>query len=304
MRKIKKYIEFLNESQSLTLTYYCFDWDDNLLSMPTKINMEKLIGNDWAPTPVSTEHFAEIRNDKENWRLGQDPFIEFSDDGPRGDNAFIEDMKSCMGGAKYPQDPVKKAPSWDKFIQCLTEGSLFAIITARGHKPETIRKGVEWIIDNYLDDKQKQEMYYNCLKFNYLFSQEDNYERLPSLNNISSHPLISSWLEQCGYYGVSYKGFIEKNKSGGADSPEKGKEIAIKEFISKCANFANQIGASFKTGMSDDDMKNVMHMKTVLSELREMYPEGEFTVIDTSKGGYVKTDLTESNKFVKKKLTR
>jgi hypothetical protein len=30
-------------------------------------------------------------------------------------------------------------------------------------------------------------------------------------------------------------------------------------------------------------------MKTVLSELKQMYPEGEFTSIDTSKGGYVKT---------------
>lgn len=255
--------------------------------------MERLVDDKWIPTQVSTEHFAEIRNDKENWRLGQNPFIEFCDDGPRGDNAFIEDMQEAMGGVKYPQQPVKKAPSWDKFIECLTGGNMFAIITARGHKPETIRKGVEWIIDNYLDNNQKESMYNNCLKFHYLFGEEDKHERIPNLENISKHKLIQSWLEHCGYYGVSYKGFIEKHKSGGAESPEKGKEIAIKEFIQKCAKFASSIGANFKAGMSDDDMRNVMHMKTVLSELKDMYPGSEMSVFDTSKGGYEKTDLHE-----------
>ena len=81
MKKLKKYLEFLKEEYQLTLSYYCFDWDDNLLSMPTRINMEKLVDGKWIPVAVSTEHFAEIRNDKENWKLGQDPFIEFCDDG-------------------------------------------------------------------------------------------------------------------------------------------------------------------------------------------------------------------------------
>jgi hypothetical protein len=46
--------------------------------------------------------------------------------------------------------------------------------------------------------------------------------------------------------------------------------------------------------MSDDDLKNVLHMKTVLSELKKLYPESELTIIDTSKGGYKKTDIKES----------
>jgi hypothetical protein len=290
--KIRSYLDFINENSDITLDYYCFDWDDNLLSMPTKINMEHKVGEEWVLNPVSTEHFAEIRSDLENWRPAQGAFIEFSDEGPRGDSAFLKDMESAIGGAKSPQDPQKKAPSWDKFIQCLENGSLFSIITARAHKPETLRKGVEWIIDNYLSYDQKRTMYNNCLSFYYIFGGPGKFQ--PTYENISKHPLISSWLDQCGYYGVSYKGFIEKHKSGGAESPERGKEIALKEFIAKAASFANKIGVRFKAGMSDDDMKNVLHMTTVLSELREMYPGAEFTMIDTSKGGYQKKDIVES----------
>jgi hypothetical protein len=292
--KLKRYLTFISENSSeIVLEYYCFDWDDNLLSMPTKINMEHKVGDKWVFNPVSTEHFAEIRSDKENWRPAQGAFIEFSDDGPRGDSAFLEDMMTAIGGAKSPQEPLKKAPSWNKFIQCLENGSLFSIITARAHKPETLRKGVEWIIDNYLSYEQKRNMYNNCLSFYYIFGGPGKFQ--PSYENISQHPLIAGWLDHCEYYGVSYKGFIEKHKSGGAESPEIGKEIALKEFISKAASFANQLGVKFKAGMSDDDMKNVMHMTSVLSELKQMYPEAEFTMIDTSKGGYQKTDIQQLN---------
>jgi hypothetical protein len=33
---------------------------------------------------VSSEMFAEIRNDKDNWELADNAFIEFRDFGPRG----------------------------------------------------------------------------------------------------------------------------------------------------------------------------------------------------------------------------
>lgn len=290
--EIEKFNSF-RESSGKTLRYSCLDWDDNILKMPTKINMEKRDGDDWSPISISTEHFAEVRSDKENWRLGKNPFIEFSDDGPRGDSAFIQDMISAIGGSKYPDPPVKIAPSWFQFIETIISGELFSIITARGHGPETIRKGVEWIIENYLGIEEKRKMYNNCLTFYYVFKRPGKFE--PSFDKITNHPLIKEWLDHCGFYGVSNPEFIKKNSSNGADSPEKGKEIALKEFVSKGAQFANEIGAKFKAGMSDDDMKNVLHMKTVLSELKKMYPSSELTLFDTSGGGYRKTDINESS---------
>lgn len=290
--KIKRY-GFFNEGSEMVLKYSCFDWDDNILRMTTKINMEKNEDGNWTPISISTSHFAEVRGDKENWRLGKDPFVEFSDNGPRGESAFLQDMKVAIGESKYPDPPNRIAPSWFQFIDTLIRGELFAIITARGHGPSSIRKTVEWIIDNYLGSEQKRQMYNNCLSFYYVFKRPGKFE--PNFDKITDHPIIKEWLDHCGYYGVSNPDFISKNKSGGADSPEKGKEIAIKEFISKGAKFASEIGASFKAGMSDDDMKNVMHMKSVLSELKKLYPESELTLFDTSGGGYKKTDITESS---------
>ena len=99
---IKKFNQYIKESNTVDnhLLYYAFDWDDNILNMTTVIHMEHLINGEWIPEDVSTSKFAEVRNDKDNWRiLNGDPeqaFSEFRDNGPRGNVAFLEDVKnSC-----------------------------------------------------------------------------------------------------------------------------------------------------------------------------------------------------------------
>ena len=49
------------------LKYYIFDWDDNILHMPTYIHLERRLANgSWVPHLVSTALFAVIRNDTAN----------------------------------------------------------------------------------------------------------------------------------------------------------------------------------------------------------------------------------------------
>ena len=95
---ILKFDKFISESSvSEYLLYYAFDWDDNILMMPTKILMQKRVDDEWVDQPVSTAEFAEVRSDTENWRIDYDiAFIEFRDQGSRGDNAFLEDAKSAL----------------------------------------------------------------------------------------------------------------------------------------------------------------------------------------------------------------
>ncbi len=265
------------------IEYSCFDIDDNLLHMSTKINMVNLKTN--KREAVSSEEFAMIRGDKENWTLADDAFIEFRDSGPRGDRAFIEDMIVAIESKSF-------APSWLKFISTLENGYLFALITARGHQPESFKKGVKWIIDNVLTDEQKQNMFYNLKKYARLFGSledSDKHEHIPNLNNFSENELVKNYLNICEYYGVTYPGFLEKHKdASGADSPEIGKEIALKEFIEKVQNFAKKIGATISFGMSDDDVRNIIHVEKVFKELKEIYPDTIFRLYDTSKRGYVK----------------
>ena len=270
-------------NKKMHISYYCFDIDDNLLRMPTKINMiNKKTGE---KELVSSEKFAEIRGDKDNWELSDDAFVEFRDTGPRGENAFIEDMIYAVKKEKF-------APSWGVFIKCLISGSLFSLITARGCAPDTLKKGVKWIIDNFLSDAQKDEMYINLKNYIKLFGgieDADKYSYIPDLNNFSENELVKKYLDICEYYGVTYPGFLEKHKeAGGTDSPEIGKEIALKEFINKVQELSKRIGATISFGMSDDDVRNIIHVEKVFKELKEIYPDTIFRLYDTSRRGYVK----------------
>ncbi len=258
------FISFIKESESKIIKYYAFDWDDNIVNMPTVIHMEKLIDGDWVPTDVSTSEFAEVRGDKENWRLLSDPeksFSEFRDTGPRGEVAFLEDLKHAIELGNY-------GPAWDDFIECLTTGSLFAIITARGHEPKAIRTGIEWLLDNVLSPDQMYDMYNHLMKFAYLFRDEEEFDRLLK-GKPSENKLISKFLDSCDYVGVS----APSRGSDSASNPEKAKVNALLEFKTKVNDLCSQIGYKAMVGFSDDDLGNVKHIEDLVDSLtHEQFP--------------------------------
>ena len=262
---IKRFNDYINESNGLELHYSAFDWDDNILHMPTTILMDQKVGDKWLPVEVSTAEFATVRNDKENYQLRDNnpnlAFSGFRDNGPRGQKAFIEDVKKAINEKLF-------APSWDAFIQALSEGAIFAIITARGHEPETIREGVEYVINNVMTEEQQFLMYSHCLKNAYLFSRQDvdSFDRLPK-GEITKTPLIKLYLDSCDYYGVSSDSFKSEFGEGSASNPEHAKELALDKFVKKCNDFGSKVGAkSVSIGFSDDDPKNVEHVQKFFKE--------------------------------------
>lgn len=268
------------ESTDNHLLYYAFDWDDNILNMPTVIHMEKFIDGDWVPTDVSTAEFAIVRGDVDNYRLlNQDPsaaFSEFQDNGPRGEEAFLLDVKKAITEKRY-------APAWEDFIECLTSGAIFAIITARGHEPEAMRPGIEYIIDKVLTDTQKQEMYNHLLAYLYMFKDEniDNVPKLlEDLSTPSKDPIVKAYLDNCDLVGVS-----APSRSGSASNPEKAKEDALMQFADKADRFAKMVGKKVKIGFSDDDPGNVRHITDLAKNLHhERFVNIiSFTVKDTNK---------------------
>lgn len=288
---MKKFKEFLLEDNSgPDLHYYAFDVDDNLVHMSTKILMDRKTDSGWIPYDASTSEFAEIRNDKENWRLrNNDPdkaFSEFRDFGDRGDKAFLEDLKSSILSGNT-------GPSWDPFIQCLTEGSIFAIITARGHEPNSIQIGIEWIIDNVLSKDQQYSLYNNCLKHDYIFNTRKTYDRIPK-GNISQTPLIQDYLKSCSFYGVSSESFADEFGKSNAVNPESAKRMALDFFIDKCKKFGEPIGSSVSVGFSDDDAKTVDHI--------HKYFKDKSSISDVKLNLYKTTDRTrkggERKKFI------
>lgn len=263
--------------ESVSLSYYAFDWDDNILHMPTMICMEKLVDGKWVRENVSTSKFALVRKSPD-WRClpGEESYMEFRDFGPRGKFAFLEDIKIAISKNDF-------APSWDDFISCITHGHIFAIITARGNEPESIRLGVEYIIDNLLNEEQKHSLYANCLKYTYLFkSGHDSYDRIPR-GILTQTKLIKDYLDTCDFYGISSKYCKEKFGGGSTLDPEVGKELAMKEFTRKVNDFGKKIGSpNVSLGFSDDDVRTSKHIGDIFSGELALQYAINYNLYDTS----------------------
>ena len=257
---ISNFKSFNESKHKNVLLFYAFDFDDNILNMPTVIHMDNLVNGEWVPADVSTAQFAEVRNDADNWRLvNNNPdqaFCEFRDFGPRGESAFLTDAKEAISKGSF-------GPAWDDFIECLKNGSIFAIITARGHEAPAMRMAIEWIIDNQLSQADLYEMYNNLKKFVYLYKNDIAHERILR-GNPSHNPLVKAYLDKCDFVGVS-----SPSRAGSAANPEKAKEEALLQFNSKINRLASSIGMKAKVGFSDDDLKNVKHIEDLIDNLHQ-----------------------------------
>jgi hypothetical protein len=277
IRRFNEDFEKFQDIDTMVLRYFAFDWDDNILHMPTKIHMEQKVGDRWLPIDVSTAEFANLRQDTENYRilggLPEKAFSEFRDHGPRGQRAFLEDVKASL-------DQNATAPCWEDFLKCLSEGAIFSLITARGHESETMKVAVEYIIDNYLTTIPSQnpgrtladEMYQNLKKFKYYFDELTGEEKKELSGRPTENPLVKEYLNHCDFFGVSSDGFASKFGQGSAANPEESKIKAVGYCIDKCMNFAKQLEGKIKRpvkvkfGMSDDDPKNSSHIMDYFSE--------------------------------------
>jgi len=266
-RRLRQYI------LEMRLRTYIFDWDDNILYMPTKIKMDRKIRGKWVPVDVSTEEFAHIRNNPEYRVRNNDRDLAFEDF--QKSEPFYADIKKAINSHSF-------APSFEKFKESLIHGNPFGINTARGHKPETLKNGVKLFIDLVLTDSEKSEMMSN-LKRN-----------LNRSEGLTDNQLIDKYLDDLGeYYPVSSEEFGERfglPVKGDASNPEHAKQVAIEHFVRKVfSNIEKLIAGGYtkmSVGFSDDDIRNVKAVERFIEEqLSVMYPEITFVVYDTSERG-------------------
>lgn len=281
--------------QEKNLRLYGFDWDDNILRMPTKIYLKNNMGN---VVGMSTEEFAEYRH-----LIGKEPF-EFDGETIVGfDNEPFRDFtrsESFLKDTKVAIEKNRKSPSFKKFKENLIYANPFSIITARGHNPNILKKGVKLFINMVLSPEEKEMMIRN-IKKSFKYEEVFSGDFLNKLNTLDNNQIVDLYLDERGdYYPVSSEEFGQKfgvEVSGGASNPEHSKKIALLDFISKY-NDLIMSGKYVNTslGFSDDDPKNVQAMiQYVENELSRMYPEVKFIIYDTSEGGYNKIHI-EANK--------
>ena len=266
----------------LDLKYYMFDWDDNILHMPTRIHLERKTDQGWVPYDVSTAEFAKIRRDTVNYRPREadwdKAFIDFYDIGEKGEDVFLEDAKKALAPIIAGRE--KGAPSFEKFKLALIEGRLFAIITARSHSSKAIRKGVEYFIAHVLSDEERAHMIRNL---RYYVARFDGNE--PEL---SDEQIMQNYLGLNRYHGVTSPEFEKRlgRKTAGSESPEHAKQVAIKDFVQHVIALIRggvMQGDSISIGFSDDDQKNVQAVQEFINaELKKEFPHIKFVVYDTS----------------------
>lgn len=249
-----------------TFLFYAFDWDNNILDMPTTIFIDELIDDEWHPKEISTEEFAKVRN-MDNIRPRNnslnDMFLNFRDTGPNGKDVFLNDTYEAISRGSF-------GPSWKDFMECLINGSLFAIITARGHEETTIREGVEYIIDNMLSKSEKQEMYNNLCKFAYFYGKDVQYSIHVDYDNMSTKPIVSNYLDNCRFIGVS----CPSNEYSKLPS-EEAKEKALMDFKGVINNTSMKVNANAMLGFSDDDLKYV----ETIERMMDRTSNGDYTAI-------------------------
>jgi hypothetical protein len=150
----------------------------------------------------------------------------------------------------------RTGPAFDDFREAINNGSIFSIITARGHNPNTLKQAVyNYIIDGF-NGIDKDQLVKNLKKYR-TFVDEDE---------MSDEELIKSYLELNKYHPVSF------GDEKGAQNPEEAKVRAMDDFVNyikamsavlnKKAYLKNDIGNKFipakpTIGFSDDDIRNV-----------------------------------------------
>jgi hypothetical protein len=229
--------------------FFLFDWDDNILNMPTQIILDKLIRNSWVKISLDSKEFRKIRkNIGKNYRIRKDSFKHF-----KGKNYFQKDLIKSVNDKKF-------GPVFKKFLFTLCNCQDFAIITARGHSPDVVKKGILYIIKNVMTPTQKRQLMLN-------------------LNNET----LEEYLSRQKYRTISSPEFVKEfGLNIGSQSPEEGKKLALTHYIEDVVNKTKNF-RKISVGFSDDDIGNIKAIESIIKkELKKKFPKINFVIYDTS----------------------
>jgi hypothetical protein len=235
---------------------YIFDWDDNLLFMPTKIWVKK----DGKIVGISS---SEYRDNGRKYKLlkSKKSFIEYNDN-----EKFLTDVFEALSNSKY-------GPSYNKLIECVKNKCKFMILTARGQSESTILAGIIMILLHEFNRG-------NDFWFKNDFDSLKDYLK-------SNYIIPVSNLDVCKKY-ISYY----RIKKIYGDIPELKKSF-IDFFINEIITEYNMIEFDVKNlsiGFSDDSPSNFVGFK----ELAEKYGKKfniKFVLYDSSNPNDVKKNI-------------
>ncbi len=244
-------------------SFYFFDFDDNVLFLSTPLYIfHKETG---AEVVISSGEFAfeqsrvgksgpykdyEIKFDDESgtFRCFRDLNLFWLERVMGKRQAFIEDIAAALGHPDFRW----QGPSWSCFFHATYNMRPTAIITARGHHPDTIKTGIDLLV------KRKA------------LPQSPNYLAIYPVNHHDTRKNL----------GDTYK----------IQTVAQLKQAAIRSAVEKAISTYGY-SAHHRFGMSDDDPKNIELISEEMRRLKIRYPEMSFFIIETQHGKMTKKEV-------------
>jgi len=257
-RRREKDRNFSNGGRS----FYFFDFDDNIAYLSTvTFVFHKETGDEIA---LSSGEFAnqspfigksgafkdyEIRYDDASgtFRMFRDKDLSKLQRLLGQKQLFEKDLLEALGLPDYKW----KGPSWDCFYHAVFNNRPTALITARGHYPETLKKGIRQFVNHGF------------------LPHEPNYLGVYPVSNIE----------------------VRQGLGASANTPiSELKQRAIRTAVVKAFDKYGH-NPYHRFGMSDDDPKNITLIIEEMYRLKSEFPDNSFFVIETHKGQFYKREI-------------
>lgn len=247
-------------------SFYFFDFDDNIACLTTplilfhkKTNAELMLtSQEWAVahSTIGTSGVYEdyeIRFcDKEGtFKYFRDHEMHELEKLGKQKQVFEIDVAHALGLS----DLDWKGPSWDCFYHSVFNQRPVSIITARGHGPETIKRGIQLFVDHGW------------------LNQTPNYLTIYPVSNVSTR--------------------IELGDQNLKLSTAELKQKAIRNSVLKAFDVYGY-NDHHRFGMSDDDPKNLSLIIEEMTVLKKEFPRICFFVIETFNNRFVKHEILDS----------
>jgi hypothetical protein len=237
-------------------SFYFFDLDDNILHMDTRIVLFRR--DDRSELEISSSdlaaHSADIglRGPYADYFLDSDDrlgsFRNFRD--PLfGSSPLISDVESAISGPAWEWH----GPSWNHFFYAVLNRRPVSIITARGHRPSTIRRAMN------------------------MLHRRGHLLRRP--NFLAIYPVTNPRLRRSLFRDPEYARPVA--------------ELKYEALIMAVEKAFRRYGANphHRFGVSDDDPRNIEEISRALVEVKKRYPRNSFFVIDSSRDRIQKTEI-------------
>lgn len=246
-------------------SFYFFDFDDNVVFLSTPIIIfhnetgeekllsshefaahNKIIGKEG---PYANYHM-DFDDETGTFRNFRDSDLSLTQRLTGRKQSLITDIQDALERS----DSTWKAPSWNHFYHATYNQRPVSIITARGHREETIKQGIEVIYnEGHLPNMP-------------------NFHTVYAVSNPETRVRLGGKDEDYNVPELKYKAIIESV------------ELAIKQY-----GYSDY----HRFGMSDDDAGNIDLITDAMKELKAKFPRMSFFVIQTYDNGFEKREVLE-----------